>query len=276
MPKMALAPHPVALTIAGSDSGGGAGIQADLRAFRDFGVHGCSAITAITAQNPHGVRAIQAVEPKILRAQLEAVAEDFALGAVKTGMLLNEHLIAEVANFRRTLPAVPWVIDPVMIATSGARLLEPAAIRRMEADLLPTATVITPNIPEAMALLGESAAPADVEAMHALAIRLAERLQVAVLLKGGHFAEAPALDLLVQPGCAPIELREERVQAPLTTHGTGCALAAAIAANLALGQPLLAAIREAKRYIVHLLSHTQSAGRAAVYAQAPFQPGSRS
>lgn len=276
MPKMAPALHPVALTIAGSDSGGGAGIQADLRSFRDFGIHGCSAITALTAQNPHGVRAIQATVPEILRAQLEAVAEDFALGAVKTGMLLNERLIAVVADFRRALPEVPWVVDPVMIATSGARLLEPEAIARMEADLLPFATLITPNIPEAMDLLGEADAPANVAAMRTLAERLAERLGVAVLLKGGHFAEAPALDLLVQPGCAPIELTEAAVAAPLTTHGTGCALSSAIAANLALGRDLLSAIRTAKRYIVHLLSRTQLAGRAAVYAQVPFQPDSRS
>lgn len=276
MPKMAPALHPVALTIAGSDSGGGAGAQADLRSFRDFGVHGCSAITALTAQNPHGVRAIQATEPEILRAQLEAVAEDFALGAVKTGMLLNERLIAVVADFRRALPRVPWVVDPVMIATSGARLLEPEAIARMEADLLPFATLITPNIPEAMALLGEAEAPATVAAMRTLAERLAARLGVPVLLKGGHFAEAPALDLLVQPGSTPIELSEAAVAAPLTTHGTGCALSSAIAANLALGRDLLSTIREAKRYIVHLLSHTQGAGRAAVYAQVPFQPDSRS
>ena len=276
MPKMAPELHPVALTIAGSDSGGGAGIQADLRSFRDFGVHGCSAITALTAQNPHGVRAIQATEPEILRAQLEAVAEDFALGAVKTGMLLNERLIAVVADFRRALPEVPWVVDPVMIATSGARLLEPEAIARMESDLLPFATLITPNIPEAMALLGKAEAPANVAAMRTLAERLTERQGVSVLLKGGHFAEAPALDLLVQPGCAPIELTEAAVATPLTTHGTGCALSSAIAANLALGRDLPTAIRTAKRYIVHLLSHTQLAGWAAVYAQVPFQSESRS
>lgn len=276
MPKLPPDLHPVALTIAGSDSGGGAGIQADLRAFRDFGVHGCSAITALTAQNPHGVRAIQATEPAILRAQLEAVAEDFALGAVKTGMLLNEHLIAVVADFRQALPAVPWVVDPVMIATSGARLLAPEAIARLSEKLLPFATLITPNIPEAVALLNETVPPADCVEMRALAERLADHLGVSVLLKGGHFAQAPALDILVQPGCAPIEFTEATIQAPLTTHGTGCALSSAIAANLALGHPLLQAIREAKRYIVHLLSATHLAGRAAVYAQVPFQPGIRS
>lgn len=254
----------VALTIAGSDSGGGAGIQADLRAFRDFGVHGCSAITALTAQNPHGVSGVMAASPEILRGQLERVVEDFAVGAVKTGMLMDATRIAVVADFLSRLHC-PWVVDPVMVATSGARLLDAAAIATLREQLLPYATLVTPNLPEAQALLGDSAPAATLEAQIDAARRLYVDLGAAVLVKGGHAKDRPATDILCcaegiwrfdAPTCAP----------PLTTHGTGCALSSAIAAGLALGHNLREAITAAKDYVFGLLCATEPAGRAAIYA----------
>ena len=275
---MACTPYPVALTIAGSDSGGGAGVQADLRAFGDCGVHGCSAITALTAQNPHGVRAIQGVTPNFLRAQLEAVAADFALRAVKTGMLFSAALIQVVSDFRAACPEVPWVIDPVMIATSGAALLEPEAIALMAGRLAPQATLLTPNIPEAHALLARctGAAPAPCaqtpEALEALAQSLAEALGVAVLLKGGHASAAPSVDFLARPGRPLQRFCVAPIPHPLTAHGTGCALSAAIAANLARGRTLEEAIARAKDYVAGLLAHAALAGRAAVYTRPNAAP----
>ena len=255
---------PVALTIAGSDSGGGAGIEIDLRTFWAHGVHGCAAITALTAQNPFGVGRVQGADPAVLRDQLAHVAEAFALRAAKTGMLLNAALIDVVADFAEAHPALPLVVDPVMVATSGARLLDDSAVGVLTARLLPRATLLTPNLPEAAALLGR-----PLPAVEAAARALAERLGVRVLLKGGHAAARASLDLLAAPEGACLAFEAPRVEAPLTTHGTGCALSAAIAAGLALGQSLREAVAAAKAYVANLLASAVPAGRAAVYGFAP-------
>lgn len=263
---------PVALTIAGSDSGGGAGIQADLRAFRDLGVHGCNAITALTAQNPHGVSGIMPATPEILRGQLERIAEDFTVGAVKTGMLVDAPRIAVVAD---ALPqfVCPWVIDPVMVATSGARLLDSDAVKILRERLLPKATLITPNLPEAQALLDDASPIHTLDGQISLAQRLHAMLGVAVLVKGGHAKERPSADILASASGTWL-FESPTIPSPLTTHGTGCALSSAIAARLALGDALPDAIVAAKDYVLGLLSVAAPAGRAAVYAPcAPLQFG---
>lgn len=259
---------PVALTIAGSDSGGGAGIEADLRAFWAHGVHGCAAITALTAQNPFGVGLVQGADPAVLRDQLGRVADAFALRAAKTGMLLNAALIGVAADFAEAHPALPLVVDPVMVATSGARLLDDSAVGALTARLLPRAALVTPNRPEAAVLLGQPLHAVEA-APQAAARALAERLGVRVLLKGGHAAARVSLDILAAPDGTCLAFEAPCVEAPLTTHGTGCALSAAIAAGLALGQPLREAVAAAKAYVANLLAAAVPAGRAAVYGFAP-------
>lgn len=228
-----------ALTIAGSDSGGGAGIQADLKTFAALGVHGLSAITAITAQNTRGVRAIHPVPLKHLRAQLDALFEDFPIGAVKTGMLGDAKTARCVAReLGKRKPA--WlVVDPVMIATSGARLLEDDAIRLLRDELIPLADVLTPNLPEAEALLGTLIRNAR-EAERA-ASALLDLGANAVLLKGGHARGREVLDLYADAR-GTMEFRHPRLG--IQAHGTGCTLSAALAANLAKGNtPRIAARR---------------------------------
>lgn len=261
------APLPTALAIAGSDSGGGAGIQADLRAFRDFGLHGCSAITALTAQNPHGVSGVMAASPEILRGQLERIAEDFAVGAVKTGMLVDAVRIAVVADFLPRLRC-PWVVDPVMVATSGVRLLGADAVAILRERLLPHATLVTPNLPETQALLGDSAPAASLDAQADAARRLHALLGAAVLVKGGHAKSRPSADILCANG--EVWLLESPAHPnPLTTHGTGCALSSAIAAGLALGKNLPDAVAAAKDYVFGLLTAACPVGHAAAYAPSP-------
>ncbi len=262
-----IVPAYAALTIAGSDSGGGAGIQADLRAFRAFGVHGCSAITSLTAQNPHGVRNILGIPPAFLHDELACIAEDFKIGAVKTGMLLNAPLIEAAAAHINAFPEAPWVVDPVMIATSGARLLDNAAIAALRERLLPFASVITPNLPEAMVLLGEpEPLKKTPDALAKLARRLCDKLAgPTVLLKGGHNPNAPATDFLAEPSGALWQIDAPALDHPATTHGTGCTLSAAIAANLALNHPLQTAIAEAKAYLLNLLAAGAPQGKTAVY-----------
>lgn len=256
----------VALTIAGSDSGGGAGIEADLRAFRDFGVHGCVAVTAVTAQNPHGVRAVEGLSPAMVQAQIEAVMEDFSpLGAVKTGMLLNAGIITAVAEAFEKMGHVPRVVDPVMVATSGARLLDAAAGAVLQKRLLPQATLLTPNVPEARELLHWQGACDSPAALAEMAAQLQARFGVAVLVKGGHLPQAPAVDVLAERPGEIWQLAAPAIEHPLTTHGTGCTLASAIAANLALGRPLREAVRAAKAYLLGLLTAGVPVGRTAVY-----------
>ena len=252
---------PVALTIAGSDSGGGAGIQADLKTFSALGVFGTSAITAITAQNPDGVTAIQGIAPDVVAAQIRAVRDYFPLGAAKTGMLFSKEIIAAVAQAlreERSARPLPLVADPVMVATSGAKLLQDDAIAAMCEQILPRAAVITPNMDEAALLAGFPVRTREDQARAART--LFDRFGVPTLVKGGHLtSSAEALDLFWDGQ------REERFSAPFlpgkNAHGTGCTLSAAIAAHLALGDTLLDAVGAAKRYLHLALSESLPAGR---------------
>jgi hydroxymethylpyrimidine/phosphomethylpyrimidine kinase len=225
---------PRCLTIATSDSGGGAGIQADLKAFARAGCHGMSALVALTAQNTAGVTAIHELPPEFVRAQLEAVFEDIGVDAAKTGMLFSRELIETVADFLAEQP-VPLVVDPVMVASSGARLLEEDAVETLIERLFPLATVITPNVPEAEALAGRPASRGELaERLHALGA-------AAVIVTGGHGDEA--VDHLFDGGRhVEIPVRRYDVRA---THGAGCTHSATLAALLAQGRPLEEAARGA-------------------------------
>ena len=236
----------VALTVAGSDSGAGAGIQADLFAFAANGVYGTSAIAALTAQNPDGVRSIQASEPSFLRDQLEAVCEYYRPSAAKCGMLFNAELIEVAADFFEKNRSIKLVVDPVMISTSGAVLLKPDAVETLLARLAPLADLITPNLDEAAYILKcEKIALSE---MDARASELSEMLRAPVLLKGGHLENSEELaDVLAHSG----KLRRyvsERLRG-VNSHGSGCTLSAAIAARLALGEPLEAACEKARAYL---------------------------
>lgn len=236
---------PRALTIAGSDSGGGAGIQADLKTFMAHGVYGASAITAITAQNTIEVRAVVMLEPAMVVAQIEAVLDDIGADAVKTGMLGNAAIIEAVADTLDRYRVERLVIDPVMVAKSGARLLEEDAITTLRERLLPLALVITPNLPEASVLLNRQVTDEHDMAeaardLHVLGPRY-------VLLKGGHLPGSAVVDLLYN-GEQLIELRAQRLETN-HTHGTGCTYAAAIAALIARGLPVEQAVRKAHAYL---------------------------
>jgi len=237
---------PVALTIAGSDSSGGAGIQADLKSFAALAVYGASAITALTAQNTQGVSAIQPVPPEFVTAQLDAVFADLSVGAVKTGMLgarATVHAIA--AAFERWSP--PFVvIDPVMIATSGERLLPADAVDALRTKLIPHAAIITPNLPEAAVLLSEPLADSDA-AIESQGRRLLSLGCSHVLIKGGHGHGSESVDYLISAN-ATVPLAGPRL-ATQNTHGTGCSLSAAIAAGLAKAEDMATAVRNAKAYI---------------------------
>ena len=246
-----------ALTIAGSDSGGGAGIQADLRTFAAHGLLGTSAITAITAQNTTGVRAWEAVSPALVTAQIDAVLDDLPVAAAKTGMLGAQSIIEAVAaTWRRRAPAIPLVIDPVMVATSGHRLLDAGAEHAMRA-LLALATVVTPNLPEAAVLSG---LPVGAPALaHAEAIAV-HAPGVIIIIKGGHrLGDGPAVDLVRRPDGTTWELTAPWVDTT-STHGTGCTFSAAITANLALGMTLDSAFIEAKHYLTRALEHALPIG----------------
>ena len=245
-----------ALSIAGSDCSGGAGIQADLKTMTMNGVFAMSAITALTAQNTTGVRAIHEVSPEFLRQQLDAVFEDIRPDAVKLGMLSSPVLIEVVAERLRFYRAENIVVDPVMVATSGAQLISAAAVETMKKELLPLATVLTPNIPEAEILSGQKISEeAD---MTDAARHISERYGCAVLCKGGHSVN-DANDLLYTGGRAKW-FYGRRIENP-NTHGTGCTLSSAIAANLAKGCTLEEAVRKAKDYISSALSDMLDLGR---------------
>jgi hydroxymethylpyrimidine/phosphomethylpyrimidine kinase len=237
---------PIAVTIAGSDSGGGAGIQADLKTFSALGVYGASVIAALTAQNTRGVRAIHDVPPAFISDQIDAVFSDLAVGAVKIGMLSQPKVIEAVAAGLQRWNQANVVLDPVMVAASGDRLLAPAAIDVLRRVLIPRALVITPNLPEAAALLDGPLARNEAE-MREQAQRLLKLGPRAVLLKGGHADGAESVDLLVQ-STTVARLAAERI-ATENTHGTGCTLSSAIAAGLAKGQDLATAVRKAKDYV---------------------------
>jgi hydroxymethylpyrimidine/phosphomethylpyrimidine kinase len=239
--------RPIALTIAGSDSSGGAGIQADLKTFSALGVYGASVLTALTAQNTRGVQGIHPVPPSFVAAQIDAVLDDLDVRAVKTGMLADAPIIEAVADrlqFRGR--GIPLVVDPVMVATSGDVLLAPDAIETVRARLIPRATLITPNLPEAAQLLGVGIATSEAEVEDQLA-GLARLGAQAVLLKGGHGEGSEAVDFLATGGQV-IRIAARRIDTP-HTHGTGCTLSAAIAAFLAAGENLEASVRRAKRYV---------------------------
>jgi hydroxymethylpyrimidine/phosphomethylpyrimidine kinase len=243
----------IALTIAGSDSAGGAGIQADLKTFAALGVHGACAITALTAQNTLGVEAVHVVPPDFVLAQMRAVANDLEVRAVKIGMLATAEVIVAVAEGLKLFPGVPVVLDPVMVAATGAVLLDHDAIATLKRVLVPLAVVITPNLPEAAQLLGTSEACSEDE-MRVQATELKRLGAKAVLIKGGHAKGAEAVDLLLDTE-GELRLEAPRV-ATRHDHGTGCTLSSAIAAELAKGVSLREAARRAKAYV------TAAIGRA--------------
>lgn len=243
--------RPRALTIAGSDSSGGAGVQADLKTFSALGIYGASVLTAITAQNTQGVSAVEMLQASFVEKQMTAVFEDVRVGAVKTGMLGTADIIRAVARQVASV-AVPCVVDPVMVATSGDLLIEEAAVNVLKVELLGAATLVTPNVDEAAQLLGVARAVtleelADQgEALRKLGCR-------AVLMKGGHLDDRRADDVLVT-SAGPVIIEGRRVSTT-NTHGTGCTLASAIAAYLAAGFPLEPAVRAAKVYLTTALDH---------------------
>ena len=238
--------YPRVLSIAGSDSGGGAGIQADLKTFSALGCYGMTAITAITAQNTCGVRAIHAVPPQMLRDQIDAVLEDIGADAVKIGMLHGPEIVRTVAEAidRHGLQNV--VFDPVMVATSGAVLIDKAAVEVLVRKLFPRAAVITPNLDEAALLVGRPlmSAPDMEQAAQALLDKGAR----AVLIKGGHLPGDTVIDLLVTKSGDKFWMQAQRIHSP-NTHGTGCTLSSAMAAHLALGASLLDAVQHARAYV---------------------------
>ena len=251
--------RPVALTIAGSDSGGGAGIQADLKTFAALGVHGTCALTCVTAQHPRGVQALETVSPRLLQKQIAAVFDELPPLSVKTGMLFSVKNIVVVTDFFRSQPVVRpleraagsrkkifLIVDPVMLATSGSRLLTPAAIDRLQHDLLPLATLVTPNLSEAILLGGQ--AITSVEDMRQAAKKIYARFGCAVLLKGGHLpAASGAVDVFFD-GRNEWMLSAPRIRG-IRTHGTGCTYSAAVTAALALGHDLAGAVKVAKDVI---------------------------
>ena len=247
----------VALTIAGSDSGGGAGIQADLRTFAALGVHGTSAITAVTAQNSVEVTDWVALAPAMVVKQIETVAADMPVAAAKTGMLANAEIVRAVADAARRLALPHLVVDPVMVAKGGHRLLVAEAELAYRRDLLPAATIVTPNIPEAEALLARRITTVEdmvaaVRALRADGVR-------AVVLKGGHLEHGDAVDIF-DDGTRLDELRSPRIDTR-HTHGTGCTFSAAIAARLALGDSLREAVHAAKAYITEAIRGGYAVGR---------------
>lgn len=249
---------PVALTIAGSDSGGGAGIQADLRTFAFHQVHGTSALTCVTAQNTLGVTRIDALAPEAVIAQIEAVTSDIGMQAAKTGMLLNQEIIEAVAGFLSAQPIAQLVVDPVMVSRTGAKLIDEGAIAALTTQLLPLADVLTPNRYEAQILadmpietLGDMRTAA--KKIHALGPK-------SVIVKGGGFDnELQGLDVWFDG--ERLETLETELVETTNTHGTGCTLSSAIAANLAKGSSPFTAITQAKHYVTQALKHSLSIGQ---------------
>jgi hydroxymethylpyrimidine/phosphomethylpyrimidine kinase len=257
---------PVALTIAGSDSGGGAGIQADLKTFAALGVHGASAIACLTAQNPRRVVAVEPCSPKMLRQQIEAVFEELPPRAVKTGMLLTAANVLTVADFFRSpisgLRSPNLVVDPVLISTSNARLLDPKAVKLLKDRLLPVATLVTPNLFEAEILAGQKIS--SVEDMFAAAAKIHFQFGCAALVKGGHLASSHrgrsrAIDVFFD-GKTELRLEAPRVKG-IRTHGTGCVYSAAICASLARGNNLPQSVRIGKQFVTAAISESYRIGR---------------
>lgn len=248
---------PVALSIAGSDSGGGAGIQADLKTFHAFGVFGTTAITAITAQNTLGVTGVHTIPVEMIREQIRLVAEDLRPAAVKTGMLSTAEVVAAVAEAIRSGALANYVLDPVMVATSGARLLDRDAEGAVAELLLPICTLVTPNLDETSLLVGRPVR--EERDMRAAAEALVARGARAALVKGGHLEGDVVVDLLFDGETLH---RWERPRVETTsTHGTGCTLSAAIAAGLALGRPLVEAVADGLEFVHRGILHAPGLGR---------------
>ena len=248
---------PIALTIAGSDSSGGAGVQADLKTFAAFGVYGASVITALTAQNTQGVRGVHAVPADFVTAQIDAVFDDLDVRAVKIGMVAHPETIDAIAAALSVRKPEHIVLDPVMVATSGDRLLSADALARLRDDLIPLASLITPNLPEAAALLEEGLA-SDEAAINAQGRRLQAAGARAVLIKGGHGQGSESIDYLFT-GEGVTAFPARRI-ATANTHGTGCSLSSAIAAGLARGETLAQAVRDAKMWITEAIAAADCLG----------------
>ena len=248
---------PIALTIAGSDSGGGAGIQADLKTFAALGVHGTTAITCLTAQNPRGVSGIQAATPQLVRQQIEAVIAELPPAACKTGMLFSKPIIRVVAETLTKAGKVPLIVDPVMVATSGAALLKPSAVRALCDELLPLATLVTPNLDEAELLLGIKIR--DEEDLRTAARLIVERFGCAALVKGGHLCGTREATDVFRDGKTELLLTAPYVRG-VSTHGTGCTYSAAIAAHCAQGRRLSEAVRLAKQFITSAIAGSRRIG----------------
>jgi hydroxymethylpyrimidine/phosphomethylpyrimidine kinase len=244
---------PTALTIAGSDSGGGAGIQADLKTFAALGVYGCSAITSLTAQNTLGVQGVLPIAPDFIRAQIQSVLDDIQIGAIKTGMLATADIIRAVVDCVASNPKIPLVVDPVMVSTSGDRLLAEDAIQILIERLIPSALLLTPNLIEAAVLLNVPIAK-NVAQMQTQAQALLLLGAEAVLIKGGHGDGKNATDVFLSS--EGFELFSSPRIATNNTHGTGCTLAAAIAAGLANKLVLRDAVAQAKQYLHRALMHS--------------------
>lgn len=249
----------IALTIAGSDSGGGAGVQADLKTFHQFGVFGTSAIVAVTAQNTVGVRAVESVSPALVAAQLAALAEDLPPAAIKTGMLAEAGLVRLVADAIRANAWRPLVVDPVMVATSGHRLLTSAGEIAIRDSLLPLAALVTPNLDEAAILTGRPVA--EVGAMERAGAALVAQGAAAALVKGGHLRGDTLTDVLVTR--AGVRRFTQPRLTPRPLHGTGCTLSAAITAGLALGRPLERAVADALDFVHRAIAAAPPLGRGA-------------
>ena len=256
---------PVVLTVAGSDSGGGAGIQADLKTFEALGVFGVCAITCVTAQVPDRVTCAESMSSILIAEQMLAVCRAFPVAVGKIGMLHSARVVETVADQLERVQVSRWVLDPVTIATSGAPLLHPDAVESLRARLLPMATVVTPNVPEAEALWGH---PVDsVQTLQAAARAIGERYGLACVVKGGHLhaesARTPAPQTVVDAlwDGRSVHLFEQRAVSARETHGTGCTFSAALAARLALGDPLPQAVRQAQAFVARALARSRPAGR---------------
>lgn len=257
--KQALKPitQPIALTIAGSDSGGGAGLQADLKTFAALSVHGTCVTTCLTAQNPEEVAAILPTPPEFIQIQLETLFAELPPAAAKTGMLYSEAIIRHISAWWEEDPRVPLVVDPVMVATSGARLLKPAAMRSLMSRLFPQAILITPNLDEAELIVGKKIR--SVEGLASAARTVHDRWGCAALIKGGHLKnQVEAIDVLFD-GRKEYLLRAKFIRG-VATHGTGCTYSAAITAYLARGLSLVQSVRQAKVFVTRAIRYSATVG----------------
>ncbi|TGN19417.1 bifunctional hydroxymethylpyrimidine kinase/phosphomethylpyrimidine kinase [Leptospira idonii] len=249
---------PITLTIAGSDSGGGAGVQADLKTFSSLATFGTTAFTCLTAQNPDGVSAIHEIPSSFIKEQLEAVLNYFTVAACKTGMLFSEEIILTVSEILKSKKEIKLVVDPVMIATSGAKLLKDEAVKALRETLIPLATVITPNLDEASFLLGEPIS--KYEDLESSAKKLFTIFKVPILLKGGHLTNTETASDLLFDGTSVYTYQKPYLKGK-NTHGTGCTFSSAITAFLAHGLSLQEAVGHAKEYIQHALEESIQTGK---------------